>query len=71
MSWVVVSLPKPVAAGMTVHELYKLCRERFLVSNELALRSHLNEFRDHQLVQMRCSWLTLSFKFCMARKEVM
>lgn len=42
-----------VLAGMTVHELFKACRERFLVTNELALRSHLNEFRDHQLVNAR------------------
>ena len=40
-------------AGMTVHDLFKACREQLLVANELALRSHLNEFRDHQLVQTR------------------
>ena len=36
-----------------MHDLFKACREQLLVANELALRSHLNEFRDHQLVQTR------------------
>ena len=52
-----------LAAGMTVHDLFKACREQLLVANELALRSHLNEFRDHQLVQTRL----LSALFCSSR----
>lgn len=36
--------------GFPLPELFRLCRERFLLSSELTLKSHLNEFRDHQLV---------------------
>ena len=36
--------------GMTQGELYAACRDRFLVSAELTLRAHLQEFRDHELV---------------------
>ncbi|KAH7285552.1 hypothetical protein KP509_33G033200 [Ceratopteris richardii] len=39
--------------GLSVHKLYTLCRERFLVSSELTLRSHLTEFKDHELVRSR------------------
>ncbi|MCO5552007.1 hypothetical protein L7F22_005515 [Adiantum nelumboides] len=39
--------------GLSVHKLYTLCRERFLVSSELTLRSHLTEFKDHELVKSR------------------
>ncbi|KAJ7521415.1 hypothetical protein O6H91_19G053100 [Diphasiastrum complanatum] len=39
--------------GLTQHQLYSLCRERFLVSSELTLRAHLTEFKDHQLVCTR------------------
>ena len=35
---------------MTQSELYAACRDRFLVSAELTLRAHLQEFRDHELV---------------------
>ena len=37
--------------GPTFHALYTACRERFLVSSEFTLQSHLSEFRDHELVQ--------------------
>ena len=37
-------------SGMTQSELYAACRDRFLVSAELTLRAHLQEFRDHELV---------------------
>ena len=37
--------------GPTQHELYSTCRERFLVSSEFTLQSHLVEFRDHELVE--------------------
>ncbi|KAI5055540.1 hypothetical protein GOP47_0029061 [Adiantum capillus-veneris] len=39
--------------GLSVHKLYMHCRERFLVSSELTLRSHLTEFKDHELVKSR------------------
>ena len=41
--------------GMTFPHLYRKCREKFLVTNEVALRSHLTEFRDHRLVATRCT----------------
>ena len=37
--------------GPTQHELYSACREKFLVSSEFTLQSHLIEFRDHELVE--------------------
>ena len=40
---------------MTAAQLFRLARERFLVSNDAALRSHLNEFRDHHLLATRCT----------------
>ena len=55
-SWLVLD-GSLLIAGMTIHELFKACRERFLVTNELALRGHLNEFRDHQLMQTRFDFL--------------
>lgn len=39
--------------GMSFKELYSRCREDFLVSSDVALRSQLTEFIDHQLVKMR------------------
>lgn len=38
---------------MPVNDLYSVCRERFLVSSQLTLNSHLTEFKDHELVKMR------------------
>ncbi len=38
---------------MTLALLYSKCRERFLLSTEAALRAHLAEFRDHELVKWR------------------
>jgi hypothetical protein len=38
------------AAGLEFSHLYRLCRERFLVGNEMALRSHLTEFSDHRMI---------------------
>ncbi|KAK9814620.1 hypothetical protein WJX72_008800 [[Myrmecia] bisecta] len=37
-------------AGISFPRLYKMCREKFLVSNEMTLRSHLTEFKDHDLL---------------------
>ncbi len=42
-------------AGIAFPHLFRLCRERFLVGNELGLRAHLTEFRDHALLQTRCA----------------
>ncbi|KAK9845335.1 hypothetical protein WJX81_003690 [Elliptochloris bilobata] len=39
--------------GIAFPHLFRLCRERFLVGNELGLRAHLTEFRDHELLQTR------------------
>lgn len=42
-----------MVAGLSFHRLFKVCREKFLVSSEMTLRSHLTEFKDHQLIQIR------------------
>lgn len=39
--------------GMPINTLYTKCRERFLVSSQVTLNSHLTEFRDHELVKTR------------------
>jgi hypothetical protein len=41
-------------AGMTFVHLFRMSRERLLVANDTALRSHLTEFKDHDLLQTRC-----------------
>ncbi|KAH0451519.1 hypothetical protein IEQ34_018818 [Dendrobium chrysotoxum] len=41
------------AEGMPVNTLYTKCRERFLVSSQVTLNSHLTEFRDHGLLKAR------------------
>ncbi|XP_002131515.2 uncharacterized protein LOC100182471 [Ciona intestinalis] len=33
-------------------DLYRICRERFLVNSELTLKAHLTEFVDHKLVNI-------------------
>jgi hypothetical protein len=40
-------------SGMPVSSLYTKCRERFLVSSQVTLNSHLTEFKDHDLVKIR------------------
>lgn len=47
--------PRVRRAGIAFPHLFRLCRERFLVGNELGLRAHLTEFRDHALLQTRCA----------------
>ena len=42
-----------VGAGLTHAGLLRLCQDKFLVSNDVTLRSHLTEFRDHELLQTR------------------
>lgn len=40
---------------MHFKELYRSCREKFLVSSDLALRAQLTEFLDHKLVKSKRS----------------
>lgn len=40
-------------AGLPFSELYRLCRENFLVNSDVTLRAQLTEFRDHKLVRSR------------------
>ncbi|KAF7138592.1 hypothetical protein RHSIM_Rhsim07G0229700 [Rhododendron simsii] len=42
-----------IIPGMPVNNLYTICRERFLVSSQVTLNSHLTEFKDHELVKIR------------------
>ncbi len=46
-------LDDPNSPGLTVSTLYRMCRERWLVSSESALRGFLTEFCDHELVAQR------------------
>lgn len=39
--------------GMPINSLYATCRERFLVSSQVTLNSHLTEFKDHELVKIK------------------
>eukprot|EP00951_Prasinocladus_malaysianus_P007716 scaffold55356_cov46-Prasinocladus_malaysianus.AAC.1 len=43
----------PKEQGLPFHAWFKLCREKFLVTSELLLRTHLTEFKDHELVKVR------------------
>ncbi|KAK9136028.1 hypothetical protein Syun_015358 [Stephania yunnanensis] len=47
------SVFKACFSGMPANELYGVCRERFLVSSQVTLDSHLTEFKDHELVKTR------------------
>ncbi|XAR64059.1 hypothetical protein NMG60_11024262 [Bertholletia excelsa] len=46
-------LAHPDEEGMPINALYTICRERFLVSSQVTLNSHLVEFKDHELVKTR------------------
>lgn len=46
--------------GMQFSELYRRCRQLFIVSTDLALRTQLTEFIDHQLVKWKKETDTLS-----------
>lgn len=46
-------LSHPDEEGMPVDALYTTARERFLVSSQVTLNSHLTEFKDHELVKTR------------------
>ena len=41
--------------GMSFAELYRKCREKFIVNSEINLRAHLTEFLDHKLLLMKKS----------------
>ena len=45
--------PPPAAGGVTFQRLFQQCRDRFLVSNEMTLRTFLTEFGDHDLLQTK------------------
>ncbi|KAJ8562804.1 hypothetical protein K7X08_031256 [Anisodus acutangulus] len=38
---------------MPINNLYTTCRERFLVSSQVTLNSHLTEFKDHELIKTK------------------
>ena len=42
-----------VYLGMSFHDCYLRCREKFLVNSDVTLRSQLTEFKDHKLVRSR------------------
>ncbi|CAH1419297.1 unnamed protein product [Lactuca virosa] len=46
-------LAHPDQEGMPIDTLFTSCRERFLVSSQVTLNSHLTEFKDHELVKIR------------------
>ena len=39
--------------GIAYEHLFRLARERFLVSSDATLRTHLTEFKDHDLIKSR------------------
>jgi len=47
--------PETRDQGIPLAKWFQLCRERFLVTSELQLRTHLTEFKDHELVRTRRS----------------
>ncbi|GAX72753.1 hypothetical protein CEUSTIGMA_g209.t1 [Chlamydomonas eustigma] len=46
-------LDDPSSPGITFPTLFRMCRERWLVSSEQALRGFLTEFHDHELLAER------------------
>ncbi|PPE02861.1 hypothetical protein GOBAR_DD00116 [Gossypium barbadense] len=46
-------LSHPNDEGMAIDNLYSISRERFLVSSQVTLNSHLTEFKDHELVKTK------------------
>merc|ERR1719243_565963 len=42
-------------AGLPFSALFTICREQLILSNEITLRSHLEEFIDHDLCSMNDS----------------
>jgi len=41
--------------GLAMGDWFERCRQRFLVSSEMTLRAHVNEFLDHELISIRRS----------------
>eukprot|EP00890_Picochlorum_soloecismus_P002208 jgi/Picsp_1/2989/NSC_01212-R1_origin recognition complex subunit 2 len=39
--------------GITFQRLFSVCKEKFLASNELILKTFLTEFKDHEILQTR------------------
>ncbi|KAL0720897.1 hypothetical protein Bca4012_035496 [Brassica carinata] len=46
-------LSHPDEDGMPTDDLYSASRERFFVSSQVTLNSHLTEFKDHELVKTK------------------
>ncbi|KAJ9534815.1 hypothetical protein QJQ45_017297 [Haematococcus lacustris] len=46
-------LDDPESEGLDFKLLFRMCRERFLLTSETALKSHITEFRDHELLATR------------------
>ncbi|XP_010529837.1 PREDICTED: origin of replication complex subunit 2 [Tarenaya hassleriana] len=46
-------LSHPDEDGMATENLYTMARERFFVSSQVTLNSHLTEFKDHELIKIR------------------
>lgn len=40
-------------AGVTYEHLFRVCRERLLVSSDETLKAHLTEYKDHDLLKRR------------------
>lgn len=43
----------PNYQGISIDDLYRACREAFLVSSLVALRAQLTEFLDHKLAKLK------------------
>lgn len=39
--------------GVTYEHLFRVCRERLLVSSDETLKAHLTEYKDHDLLKRR------------------
>lgn len=39
--------------GISYEHLFRLCRERFLVSNDVMLRAIMTEYKDHDLLKVK------------------
>eukprot|EP00741_Cyanophora_paradoxa_P019099 tig00021122_g18441.t1 len=46
-------LERGEGGGMTLHELLEACRGQMVLSSELALKAHLAQLRDHDLIRTR------------------
>ncbi|XP_031498640.1 origin of replication complex subunit 2 [Nymphaea colorata] len=46
-------LAHPEEEGLALNLLYAKCREKFVVSSQVTLNSHLTEFKDHELVKTK------------------